>query len=256
MEPQCLQAPQWGRIMTTLRRLRVAARSPIVPVDVPIVDELPGARTSVGKRVLDILIATVLLVLTSPVWLVAAVLILTSSRGPILFRQERVGVDGRTFTCLKFRTMRHGASDEAHRSLISRMLSSDAGVDARIDDDGPTAYKLAADARIVPATRWLRKLSLDELPQLINAIRGEMSIVGPRPPLPYEVERYAAWQLERLSVKPGITGLWQVSGRNRLSYKEMCALDVQYVRSWSLWLDLQIMARTPWVMFVDHGAAS
>jgi lipopolysaccharide/colanic/teichoic acid biosynthesis glycosyltransferase len=211
---------------------------------------LPAALTSPTKRVIDVVVASLLLVLTSPVWLIAALLISLSSRGPILFRQERLGVDGRSFTCLKFRTMQHGASDEAHRSLISRMLNPE----AETDDAG--AYKLTGDARIVPATRWLRKVSLDELPQLINVIRGEMSIVGPRPPLPYEVDRYAPWQLERLSVKPGITGLWQVSGRNRLSYKEMCAIDVRYVRSWSVLLDLRIIAMTPWVMFVDHGAAS
>jgi lipopolysaccharide/colanic/teichoic acid biosynthesis glycosyltransferase len=237
--------------MTTLRRLRIPSTTPIVPADV-VDEQLPAALTSATKRILDIAAATTLLILTSPVWLVAAVLISLSSAGPIFFRQERLGVGGRPFTCLKFRTMRHGASDEAHRSLISRMLNPDDDVET----SGMGVYKLAGDARIVPATRWLRKLSLDELPQLINVVRGEMSMVGPRPPLPYEVDKYAPWQLERLSVKPGITGLWQVSGRNRLSYREMCALDVQYVRSWSVWLDLRIMASTPWVMFIDHGAAS
>ena len=237
--------------MTTLRRLRVPPTTPMTPADLVVDGQLPAALMSTTKRVVDIVAASLLLVLTSPVWLVAAALISLASPGPILFRQERLGVGGRPFTCLKFRTMQHGASDEAHRSLISRMLNPEA--DAELDE---STYKLADDARIVPATRWLRKLSLDELPQLINVLRGEMSMVGPRPPLPYEVDKYAAWQLGRLAVKPGITGLWQVSGRNRLSYKEMCALDIQYVRSWSLWLDLRIMASTPWVMFVDHGAAS
>jgi lipopolysaccharide/colanic/teichoic acid biosynthesis glycosyltransferase len=237
--------------MTTLRRLRVPPATPIAPAEMALDGQLPAALTSATKRALDVVAASLLIVLSSPVWLVAAALISLASPGPILFRQERIGVGGRPFACLKFRTMQHGVSDEAHRSLISRMLNPEPDVDP---DDAP--YKLADDARVVPATRWLRKLSLDELPQLINVLRGEMSVVGPRPPLPYEVDKYAAWQLERLSVKPGITGLWQVSGRNRLSYKEMCALDIQYVRSWSLWLDLRIMASTPWVMFVDHGAAS
>ena len=237
--------------MTTLRELRIPPATPLAPAEVAVDGRQPAARTSIAKRGLDVIAATALLVISSPLWLVAAALISASSRGPVFFRQERLGAGGQPFTCLKFRTMRHGASDEAHRSLISRMLNPEPDA-----SDTATEYKLTGDARIVHATRWLRTTSLDELPQLINVLRGEMSIVGPRPPLPYEVERYAEWQYERLDVKPGITGLWQVSGRNRLSYNEMCALDVRYVREWSLMLDLKIMASTPWVMFVDHGAAS
>jgi lipopolysaccharide/colanic/teichoic acid biosynthesis glycosyltransferase len=131
------------------------------------------------------------------------------------------------------------------RSRSTGSLSLDVGA----------SYKLPRDQRVTAIGRILRKLSLDEVPQLINVLRGEMSIVGPRPPLRYEVENYEPWQLGRLAVRPGITGLWQVSGRNRLSFAEMCELDLQYIRSWSLRSDLSIMVRTPWVMLVDAGGA-
>ncbi len=117
------------------------------------------------------------------------------------------------------------------------------------------AYKLRRDGRITGIGRFMRKLSLDELPQLLNVLRGEMSIVGPRPPLRYEVENYEGWQMARLAVRPGITGLWQVSGRNRLSFAEMCRLDIEYINSWNLRRDFSIMLRTPWVMLVDAGGA-
>jgi lipopolysaccharide/colanic/teichoic acid biosynthesis glycosyltransferase len=211
----------------------------------------PDALVSRSKRVLDIASALVLLVASSPIWLVASVLVLISSPGPILFRQERVGARGKTFTCLKFRTMHVGLGDEAHRKLVIGMMTSNERSDGRA-----RPYKLVDDPRVIPACRWLRRTSLDELPQLINVLRGEMSMVGPRPPLPYEVERYKDWQQERLSVRPGITGLWQVSGRNRMTYNEMCAKDIEYIQSWSILSDLAIMARTPWVMFVDEGGAA
>ncbi len=212
----------------------------------------PAALTSLSKRVLDISFAIILLVITSPIWFVAALLIKATSPGPILFRQERIGVRGEPFTCYKFRTMHHGASDEAHRELVASMLREGS---ADPDAGDSRTYKLNGDHRVIGAARWMRRTSLDELPQIINVLRGEMSIVGPRPPLPYEVEDYEDWQRERLSVRPGITGLWQVSGRNRLSYQEMCALDVKYIRSWGLAMDLMIILSTPWVMFVDQGGA-
>jgi len=219
---------------------------------VPVVRVQAPALTSLTKRGLDIGLAVVLLVISSPIWLVAAILIKLTSPGPILFRQERVGARGAIFTCLKFRTMHHGASDEAHRELVSRMLSTR---ERSTTGDGQP-YKVNGDSRVIPVGRWLRRTSLDELPQLINVIRGEMSIVGPRPPLAYEVDSYEDWQRERLGVRPGITGLWQVSGRNRLSYHEMVALDIEYIRSWSIATDLLIMISTPWVMFIDRGGAS
>jgi lipopolysaccharide/colanic/teichoic acid biosynthesis glycosyltransferase len=212
----------------------------------------PRALSAFSKRFTDVLVATILLIFSSPIWLIAALFIGLSSDGPILFRQERIGAGGKRFTCYKFRTMHAGASDQAHRDLVLGMLSRD----DRSSDQSKAAYKLVDDPRVIRSCRWLRKTSLDELPQLINVLRGEMSMVGPRPPLPYEVERYDQWQLERLAVRPGITGLWQVSGRNRLTYNEMCALDINYIRAWTWMTDIAIMAITPWVMFVDGGGAA
>ena len=237
--------------MLSLRRARLMALTllpvPEVPTHAP-----PRAVSAVSKRITDVLAASILLVLSSPIWLAAALFIGLSSPGPILFRQERIGAGGKRFTCYKFRTMHVGASDQAHRELVLGMLARG----ERSSDESNAAFKLTDDPRVIRSCRWLRKTSLDELPQLINVLRGEMSMVGPRPPLPYEVERYDQWQLERLVVRPGITGLWQVSGRNRLTYNEMCALDITYIRSWTWMTDIAIMAMTPWVMFVDAGGAA
>lgn len=242
-----------GELMISLRRARLVPPLSPPAKPAPVVVAPPTALTSVPKRVVDIFFAIILLVLTSPIWLAAALLIKATSPGPILFRQERIGVNGVPFTCYKFRTMHNGVSDSAHRSLVIRMLTSG---ERSIDADDGLPYKISGDPRIIRVGRWMRRTSLDELPQLFNVLRGEMSIVGPRPPLPYEVDRYENWQMERLTVRPGITGLWQVSGRNRLTYNEMCDLDIKYVRSWNVITDLLIMLSTPWVMFVDGGGAS
>ena len=195
------------------------------------------------------IVALGLLVIFAPVWLVCSVAIKFSSPGPVIFRQERIGAGGKRFTVFKFRTMRADNSDEVHRAFVTRFILGSVPL-----MDG-AAYKLRRDGRITGIGRFMRKLSLDELPQLLNVLRGEMSIVGPRPPLRYEVENYEAWQLARLAVRPGITGLWQVSGRNRLSFAEMCRLDIEYINSWNLRRDFAIMLRTPWVMLVDAGGA-
>jgi lipopolysaccharide/colanic/teichoic acid biosynthesis glycosyltransferase len=209
----------------------------------------PEALTAIRKRALDVALATALLVVFSPVWMLCAVLIKLTSRGPVIFRQERIGAGQKPFTVYKFRTMRVDTSDAVHRDFVTRYILGSLSLDAG------ASYKIPRDQRITAIGRILRKLSLDEVPQLINVLRGEMSIVGPRPPLRYEVENYEPWQLGRLAVRPGITGLWQVSGRNRLSFAEMCELDLQYIESWSLRRDLSIMVRTPWVMLVDAGGA-
>lgn len=206
---------------------------------------------STAKRVLDV-IAVLLL---SPIALVLGALIALvvklSSSGPVFFRQERLGLLARPFVVWKFRTMRFGASQSVHREFVSRMISES---DYEVSTSG--TYKLVDDARVTIVGAWLRRFSLDELPQLLNVLRGDMSLVGPRPPLEYEVALYDEWQFERLSVRPGITGLWQVSGRNRMSYAEMCRLDVRYVREWSLLRDALIVLRTPWVMFTNSGKAA
>ncbi len=152
-------------------------------------------------------------------------------------------MDGRIFLFLKFRTMRTGADDRAHREYQRRYIEG--RPDTNLGDSRRPVYKLHDDPRVTRVrARWLRRTSLDELPQLLNVLRGDMSVVGPRPPIPYEVEAYALWHRKRLDMKPGMTGLWQVSGRNRLSFDEMVRLDLFYIENWSLWLDLKIMLRT------------
>jgi exopolysaccharide biosynthesis polyprenyl glycosylphosphotransferase len=199
-----------------------------------------GAR--LVKRAFDIFVAALALVVLSPLWVLMAVLIKLDSKGPVLYRQERVGMDGRIFLFLKFRTMRTGADDREHREYQRRYIAGHP--ETNLGDDLRPVYKLHDDPRVTRTGRWLRRTSLDELPQLLNVLRGDMSLVGPRPPIPYEVEAYALWHRKRLDMKPGMTGLWQVSGRNRLSFDEMVRLDLFYIENWSLWLDLKIMLRT------------
>ena len=201
-------------------------------------DAALSVRQRVAKRVLDLCLAVPLLVLCAPFFILLAICIRVDSRGPFLFRQKRVGLLGREFELLKFRTMQVG-SDAVHRAYVREWMH--AGEDARQRNG---EFKLADDARITRVGRVLRQYSLDELPQLINVVLGDMSLVGPRPALPYEVEDYVTWQRERLRVPPGITGLWQVSGRNRLSFQEMMMMDITYVKTQSPLRDLSILLRT------------
>jgi len=208
-----------------------------------------SSRSAVAfKRVLDVVVAAGVLLLLAPVLLVAALAVRLSSPGPVLFRQSRIGRDGRPFEMLKFRTMYADCDSAAHKAYVAALIRGEA-------DQRGGVFKLADDPRITRVGRWLRKTSIDELPQLINVLRGEMSLVGPRPPLAYEVELYdeRAWQ--RLSVPPGVTGLWQVSGRNKLNFQQMVDLDLEYVARWSPALDLAIAVRTPFVLLLGHGAA-
>jgi lipopolysaccharide/colanic/teichoic acid biosynthesis glycosyltransferase len=195
-------------------------------------------------------------VIAAPLLAVIAAAIKLDSPGPVFFRQERVGTGGRRFRVFKFRTMANGASDAAHRDLVTRMLAGDEATTAQGGSGGRRIYKLLQDERVTRVGRLLRRTSLDELPQLFNVLRGAMSLVGPRPPLPYEIEAYAYWQFDRLQVRPGITGLWQVSGRNLLTYRRMCELDIEYVRRWSLWLDLKILLKTVPVVLFNSGRAA
>jgi exopolysaccharide biosynthesis polyprenyl glycosylphosphotransferase len=199
-----------------------------------------GARLL--KRACDVVLGVFALVVLAPLWSVVALLIKLDSPGPVFYRQERVGMDGRIFLFLKFRTMLTGADDREHREYQRRYIEG--RPDTNLGDSQRPVYKLHQDPRVTRTGRWLRRTSLDELPQLLNVLRGDMSVVGPRPPIPYEVESYALWHRKRLDMKPGMTGLWQVSGRNRLSFDEMVRLDLFYIENWSLWLDLKIMLRT------------
>ncbi len=195
------------------------------------------------KRGVDLVIATLVFVLASPLLILAGAAIALTSGRPILYRQTRIGLHGRPFSMLKFRTMKPHATDDVHREFVRQWISSQPGAIPR-QGNGTPVFKLAADDRITPIGRWLRRFSIDELPQLINVICGEMSLIGPRPALPYEVEHYEPRHRRRLEVLPGVTGLWQVSGRNHLSFDDMVRLDVQYLENWSLTTDLKILALT------------
>jgi exopolysaccharide biosynthesis polyprenyl glycosylphosphotransferase len=209
-----------------------------------------GAR--IVKRSSDLIIAIVALTLLSPLWLLIALLIKLDSRGSILYKQERVGMDGRIFLFFKFRTMHDDMDDSRHREYQRAYISG--RPDSNLGDDERPVFKLPSDERITRVGRILRKTSLDELPQLFNVLRGDMSIVGPRPPIPYEVENYQLWHRKRLDMKPGITGLWQVSGRNRLPFDEMVRMDLYYIENWSLLLDLKIILQTLPVMWRGEDA--
>jgi exopolysaccharide biosynthesis polyprenyl glycosylphosphotransferase len=204
------------------------------------------------KRASDIIIASIAFLLFAPLWLIIAALVKLDSRGPIFYKQERVGMDGRIFLFYKFRTMRTGADDASHREYQRKFIAG--SPDTNLGDEEKPAYKLMSDSRITRVGRVLRRLSLDELPQLLNVLGGDMSIVGPRPPIPYEVEAYELWHRKRLDMKPGLTGLWQVSGRNRLTFDEMVRIDLFYIENWSLLLDLKILLRTLPVMLRGDDA--
>ncbi|MEK6333508.1 MAG: sugar transferase [Acidobacteriota bacterium] len=205
-----------------------------------------------AKRISDLVVALLALTILAPLWLLIALLIKLDSRGPVFYKQERVGMDGRIFLFYKFRTMHAGTDDTSHREYQRMYIKGQP--DSNLGDEQRPAYKLRGDVRVTRLGRILRKLSLDELPQLFNVLRGEMSVVGPRPPIPYEVESYELWHRKRLDMKPGITGLWQVSGRNRLPFDEMVRMDLYYIENWSLLLDLKIILQTLPVMLRGDDA--
>jgi exopolysaccharide production protein ExoY len=195
----------------------------------------PTTGLPVWKRMLDL----VFIVALSPALLIfgtgVALVVMCGSRGPVLFRQRRVGYKGREFTCYKFRTMRVGAEVATHRDHFRHLMEKEVPM---------TKLDARSDPRLVPMGAALRATGLDEIPQLINILRGEMSLVGPRPCIPYEYERYQPWQRRRFAAVPGLTGLWQVSGKNRTTFNEMIRLDIEYSERKSLWLDLKIVLRT------------
>jgi exopolysaccharide biosynthesis polyprenyl glycosylphosphotransferase len=198
------------------------------------------------KRGMDVLVSIGLLLITWPFWVALAILIKMESRGPVFLKQERVGMDGNVFLMIKFRSMVDGVDDQAHRELMRRTIN---GEDANQGTpDEPIYGKVKDDPRLTKIGSWMRRYSFDELPQIFNVLMGQMSIVGPRPPIPYEVRHYKDWHRTRFHVRPGITGLWQVSGRNRLHFEEMVRLDVFYIENWSPWLDVKIMLKTLPVM--------
>jgi lipopolysaccharide/colanic/teichoic acid biosynthesis glycosyltransferase len=200
------------------------------------------------KRTVDIIGSLTALLLFMPIFLIVAVLVKLTSRGPTLFCQKRVGLYGKEFQFYKFRTMYTDNDPEIHQEYVAKLIAGDISRSTGI-------YKLVNDPRITPLGRFLRKTSLDELPQFFNVLKNDMSLVGPRPPLPYEFERYQTWHKRRvLELKPGLTGLWQVEGRSRTTFDEMVRMDLRYAFQQSFWFDLKILLQTPSAMFSGRGA--
>jgi exopolysaccharide biosynthesis polyprenyl glycosylphosphotransferase len=206
------------------------------------------------KRVMDVGGSLLLLTTLAPVMVAAAIAVKLSSEGPMLYRQQRVGQYGKPFTFLKFRSMYVNNDCSVHQKYVMQLIAGQAQLHPG-SAKGEGVYKLTRDERVTRVGAFLRRTSLDELPQLINVLRGEMSLVGPRPAIPYEVAAYQIWHRRRvLEVKPGITGLWQVNGRGRVKFDEMVRLDLRYAREWSPWLDLKILLRTPRAVIASEGA--
>ncbi|MFZ0962472.1 MAG: sugar transferase [Terriglobia bacterium] len=228
------------------------------PADAKLYPDLSPKDTAtkafrVIKRAIDIVGSLIALILLSPLLIAIAVAIKLTSKGPILFKQGRMGQYGVRFTCLKFRSMYFQNNPKIHQDYIKQLISGKK--DNKQQDASGGVYKIKDDPRITPVGKFLRKTSLDELPQFLNVLRGEMSLVGPRPPIPYEVEAYEIWHRRRfLEAKPGITGLWQVEGRSRVRFDEMVRLDLRYVKTWSPWLDIKILLRTAGVVLRGDGA--
>lgn len=202
------------------------------------------------KSFLDITISASALIVLSPIFFLTAAAVKATSRGPVFFRQKRIGLNGKSFEMLKFRSMYVNCAADSHKKYIAKYIREQEK--AAVE---PGIFKLTNDKRITPIGQFLRRSSLDELPQLINVLTGEMSLVGPRPPLDYECEMYDIWHRRRLlACKPGITGLWQVTGRSRTTFDEMVRLDLKYIKEWSLWLDLKILLETPRAVLSGKGA--
>lgn len=250
--------PAYGKrgdsVATKVAHIREATSIPILSAP------SSEALYRITKRLLDIVVASVLLVLFAPLMAVIALAIVLDTPGPVIFRQKRVlgeqklGEDDPTqhvFTFMKFRTMIHNADQSVHRKYMENLIN---GRCEASQVSGKKIFKLGKDPRITRVGRILRKTSLDELPQLINVLRGEMSLVGPRPAIPYEVSQYKAWHMPRLTVKQGLTGLWQIAGRNELSFDEMVQCDIEYVRHRSLLLDLKILLLTIPAVISGRGA--
>jgi exopolysaccharide biosynthesis polyprenyl glycosylphosphotransferase len=241
---QCQQAAVRPRIVPDFYQLSLNQVDMDLLAGIPLIGvrELSlghGARAV--KRAIDVVGAVVGLIVFAPVMAIVALAIRLESPGPVLFRQERLGEDEHPFRVVKFRSMRQGAEKE-----LSALMD-------RNEADGPL-FKMRDDPRLTSVGRWIRRTSLDELPQFVNVLRGELSLVGPRPPLASEVALYETWQRKRLAIKPGVTGLWQVSGRSDLTFDEMCLLDIYYIENWSLWLDLRIILRTIPQFLMSRGA--
>jgi len=232
---------------------RAATSESIALDDFPITEERRGYELI--KRMQDVSMAIIALLLLSPLWLLIGLVIRLTSDGPAIHRQKNViGRYGRPFTLYKFRTMFVNIDDAQHREAIARFVEGKALDVIEKDGQEVPVYKLTRDPRVTPVGRFLRKTGLDEIPQLINVLRGELALVGPRPPLDYEYERYTNRHKRRLEVLPGITGLYQVTARSQVPFERMIEIDLDYVQRRSYWFDLKIMLLTPWVLITGKGA--
>lgn len=217
----------------------------------------PGSRKKsllMVKRALDITISALVILMLSPVYIAISLAIKLTSEGPVLFRQQRVGQFGKLFTVFKFRSMKVNSDHAVHKDYVMKLIQNQAEPKGT-DDSGNGVYKLTADPRITRVGQFLRRTSLDELPQFFNVLKGDMSLVGPRPPIPYELAAYQTWHRRRiLEAKPGVTGLWQVTGRSSVKFDDMVRLDLRYATSWTLWMDIKILLMTPLAVIKGAGA--
>jgi exopolysaccharide biosynthesis polyprenyl glycosylphosphotransferase len=214
------------------------------------------------KRFVDIVGSIFCIILFLPFFIIIPILIKLMSKGPVLFKQERIGRLGKKFTFLKFRSMYVACDDRIHREYINKFINEQKAYEnngsngnGNGNGNGANVFKIKNDPRITPIGRFLRRTSLDELPQFFNVLKGDMSLVGPRPPLCYECDKYDTWHKKRIiEIKPGITGWWQVTGRSSTNFNDMVRLDIRYIKDFSLWLDLKILLKTPWVVLTGRGA--
>jgi lipopolysaccharide/colanic/teichoic acid biosynthesis glycosyltransferase len=219
---------------------------------------ITAAFSRIAKRTVDIIGSLVGLLVFSPFFLIIPFIIKRSSAGPVFFRQERVGRNGRKFVFYKFRSMYQNNDDSIHRQFVKKLIHTpdcDNSVQGLQVTSDTQVFKIVNDPRITPVGRILRKSSIDELPQLINVLKGDMSLVGPRPAIPYEVSEYNHWHLERIfPAKPGITGVWQVEARSTTTFENMVRMDINYIKKWSVLLDLKLIFKTPFSMLFARGA--
>lgn len=235
--------------MTALRNpIDIINRLYATDAPVRVVADTPSRVYPAAKRALDLTIAIVFLITCAPVWVLIALALKIDSRGPILFRQARVGRNGELFMVYKFRSMHVNNDDSAHRKFVEAFMASPS------NDASSGYFKMKRDPRVTRVGRVLRKTSMDEIPQILNVLKGEMSIVGPRPALPWEVAQYEPWQRERLYALPGITGKWQVEGRSRVTFEEMMRMDISYVRAPTFWGDISLILRTVPAVLTGKGA--
>jgi exopolysaccharide biosynthesis polyprenyl glycosylphosphotransferase len=222
---------------------------PVIDLGQPGIHGLPR----LSKRVFDVAMAVMMLILSAPLMLLIVALIKLESPGGVIYRQQRIGENGRLFNMLKFRSMRADSDEAAHKAHVQRLIELNLSPE-ELAAEGQSSLKIEKDPRITRVGSFIRKTSLDELPQLFNVLRGDMSLVGPRPALPYEAELYQDWHKRRFEALPGMTGWWQVKGRNRVSFDEMVRMDLHYIDHTSVWLDLRLLLQTPWAVISGKGA--